>query len=172
MNHISHLPSLPLSERPMLPDVAAVYLAIAKDGSVLYIGRARRLNARWQRHHRYKQLKAIDGVRLAWVVVDDEDELSAIELDYIQRYNPAINSSRIPADQNRMKVLPLYFPAALAAKMESIALRISVKRGRRVSFAELAREACEAALDKFEADHPDIFEKDWIALAREQKEAA
>lgn len=92
------LPSLPLAQRAALPDAPAIYFALAEDGAVLYIGKARRLVARWKStmHHRYTELAALPSVRLAWLVVSDESLLSGIEQACIEYFNPPLNSTLRP----------------------------------------------------------------------------
>jgi hypothetical protein len=43
------LPSFPLAERKQLPDCAAIYFAIDANNRVLYVGKAKKLVARWKK---------------------------------------------------------------------------------------------------------------------------
>lgn len=91
------LPSLLLSERAGLPDAPAIYFALDTSGTVLYIGKARRLSERWKGtiHHRYSQLAATSGVRIAWLSVTDEALLTAVETACIAYFAPPLNSARV-----------------------------------------------------------------------------
>lgn len=87
------LPSLPLTERHKLPNLPAVYFAIAEAGEVLYIGRSKKLVARWAVHHRYVELKTIGNVRIAWLHCSDESLLPEIEGALIKYFIPTLNST-------------------------------------------------------------------------------
>ena len=86
------LPSLPLTEKHKLPNLPAVYFAIAEAGEVLYIGRSKSLAARWAAHHRYVELKTIENVRIAWIHCNDESLLPEIEEALIKYFLPTLNS--------------------------------------------------------------------------------
>lgn len=61
------LPSLPLADRKQLPDYGAVYFVLERD-AVLYIGKTRNLQQRWATHHRWHQLRGLNGdIRVAWM---------------------------------------------------------------------------------------------------------
>lgn len=87
------LPSLPLTERNKLPNLPAVYFAIAEAGEILYIGRSKNLAARWAVHHRYVELKTIGNVRIAWLHCSDELLLPGIEEALIKYFLPTLNST-------------------------------------------------------------------------------
>jgi hypothetical protein len=67
---LSALPWLPLEERSQLPTTPCIYFAIDSQGVVQYIGRSINPQQRWSQHHRYSQLSAIDGVKIAYLSID------------------------------------------------------------------------------------------------------
>ncbi|MEO1558851.1 MAG: GIY-YIG nuclease family protein, partial [Cyanobacteria bacterium J06632_19] len=69
------LPSVTLLEKHKLPQLPAIYFAIAESGEILYIGRSINIANRWLRHHRYSELKEIGNVRIAWLSCSDESLL-------------------------------------------------------------------------------------------------
>ena len=97
------LPSLPLTERHRLPNLPAGYFAIAEAGEVLYIGRSKKLAARWGVHHRYVQLKTIGNVRIAWLHFSDESLLPEIEEALIKYFLPTLNSTPNQHRKSRQK---------------------------------------------------------------------
>ena len=113
------LPSLPLAQRAALPDAPAIYFALAEDGAVLYIGKAKRLVARWKstQHHRYADISAFSGVRLAWLVVNDESLLDEIERACIEYFAPTLNKA---PTHDRFQ---LVIPKELLAEIKEIAER-------------------------------------------------
>lgn len=115
------LPSLPLEHRAALPDVPAVYFAIGCDGVVLYVGKARRLLVRWRgtTHHRYTQLSKVGGVRLAWLPIDDDRMLKAIEALYIARLDPTLNRSKVLREKGQSA--PLRAPHELYEAIKALA---------------------------------------------------
>lgn len=61
------LPAVNLSERSQLPITSCIYFCLSSSNEVLYIGMTEQLKQRWRTHHRYKQLQAIGGVRIAYI---------------------------------------------------------------------------------------------------------
>jgi hypothetical protein len=91
------LPSLPLAERKKLPDCAAIYFAIDANNRVLYVGKAKKLVARWKNHHRLYKLEEIDkecSVRIAWQAWNEED-LDEAERSSIKRFQPLLNNTEV-----------------------------------------------------------------------------
>jgi len=89
------LPSLPLNQRSQLPTDSCIYFALSAEGKVLYIGKSDNLAKRWRQHHRCQQLEAMDGVRLAWLQVEDKESLLSIEAAMIKHFQPSLNIHRI-----------------------------------------------------------------------------
>jgi len=94
---LSTLPNLKLSERQRLPELPAIYFAIARD-QVLYVGLATNLKNRWQNHHRLSQLEAVNKrceVRLFWFGCV-QSQLNDLERQYIEYYCPSLNQTKVP----------------------------------------------------------------------------
>lgn len=87
------LPAVSLANRSQLPAAPGIYFAIDEAGAILYIGRARNLLARWKgtTHHRLKELMATNGVRLAYLTIEDESILATVEVALIARFSPILN---------------------------------------------------------------------------------
>jgi len=90
---LSAMPSLPLDEKGAFPKASAIYFAIAPSGVVQYIGRSRNPKVRWLAHHKFSELSAIDGIRIAFLFAD-EDLLPAIEGALIKWFDPPLNGRR------------------------------------------------------------------------------
>jgi hypothetical protein len=107
------LPNLKLSERQRLPDCSAIYFAIARD-QVLYVGLASNLRNRWQNHHRFPQLDAVNKrceVRLFWLACT-QSELNELERQYIEHYCPVLNQTKVP----ERKIIPSFEMLTLSLK--------------------------------------------------------
>lgn len=92
---VDSLPSVSLEDRKLLPDSPGIYLAIAEDMTVLYVGQSTRVRTRWWQHHRFYELKEIGNVRIAWVTVSDPTLLLGIEKALISHFNPPLNGSPV-----------------------------------------------------------------------------
>lgn len=88
---ISLLPWLPLDAKAAFPRQPAIYFAIDSLGNVQYVGRAINPKTRWGSHHRYDELQAIGGIRIAYLFVDAPDLLPGIEAALIGWFNPPLN---------------------------------------------------------------------------------
>ena len=88
---LKSLPWLPLTEKSAFPKQAAIYFAIDSLGCVQYIGRSVNVRARWGSHHRYSQLDAIGGVKVAYLFVDMPELLPQIETALIAYFQPVLN---------------------------------------------------------------------------------
>jgi hypothetical protein len=88
---IANLPSVPLIDRDQLPATSGLYFALSDDDTIYYIGRSRDMRTRWLRHHRHEQLQDIMGIRLAFIAVDQDHILAALERSLIERFKPVIN---------------------------------------------------------------------------------
>ena len=90
-------PNLKLLERKHLPECSAIYFVIARS-QVLYVGLASNLKQRWQNHHRYKQLEAVNkkaDVTLYWLACP-QPQLQTLERQYIDHYGPTLNQTKLP----------------------------------------------------------------------------
>jgi len=100
LQEFTNFPNLKLLDRQRLPECCGVYFAIARD-QVLYIGLAINLRNRWQNHHRFPQLQAVNKrneVRLFWLTCN-ENQLRDLESQYIEYYCPVLNQTKVPERQ-------------------------------------------------------------------------
>jgi CopG-like RHH_1 or ribbon-helix-helix domain, RHH_5 len=137
------LPSLPLANRSALPPCPAVYFVLEGD-RVLYIGRSVNLQQRWMTHRRYKQLKAISNVRIAWLECNDPNLLPEIEVALIKYFQPSLNGKLIPQSPQDIARIVFHAPDEIKEKLE----RLAAKRLRSVS--NLVRLIVEEEIAKAE----------------------
>lgn len=91
---LSELPAVSLTCRSSLPSMPCIYFAIDSLGAVQYIGKTVNAQQRWTQHHRYKQLKEIGGVRIAYLLIES-DLLTKVESALIAWFKPPLNDSPI-----------------------------------------------------------------------------
>jgi excinuclease UvrABC nuclease subunit len=87
---LESLPTLLLTQRRLLPMRPGIYLAISKEGSILYIGQSRNLHNRWIYHDLHQQLIALGCTVLRWYECPIE-QMNALETQLIQHYQPLLN---------------------------------------------------------------------------------
>ena len=85
------LPFVPMAERKRLPRLAAIYFVLNAQGTVLYVGQSINLAMRWAAHHRTTKLIEHQATRIAWLVMDDETLLNAVESACIAYFAPLCN---------------------------------------------------------------------------------
>lgn len=103
---LMNLPSVPLEMKFQLPQTAGIYFAIDSSNKVQYIGKAKNLRKRWTNHNKFWEIKILNGVRLAWLEISEESQLSLSEKELIKYFNPPLN--RIKIDPGRTaKVIEL-----------------------------------------------------------------
>ena len=91
---IASLPWLPLEMKADFPRQPSIYFAIDSQNHVQYIGGTDNTRKRWKSHHRYQELNAIGGIRIAFLFLDEpEAVLIEAETALITRLNPPINKS-------------------------------------------------------------------------------
>jgi len=89
--NFSALPWVPLDATAGFPSQPGIYFAIDSTGTIQYIGRSGDVRGRWKRHHRYEDLAAIGGVKIAYLFVDTPELLPAIEEALIAWFRPLLN---------------------------------------------------------------------------------
>jgi DNA-binding XRE family transcriptional regulator len=89
--NVSKLPSLPIEWRKAFPVCPGIYFVIDSGEEVLYVGRAKNIQARWGGHHKLKELALLSGVRLAWLEITDLKLLDGIEKALIEWFKPPLN---------------------------------------------------------------------------------
>ena len=90
---LASLPCVELSDRSLLPGVAAIYFAVDDSGVVQYIGKTKNLNRRWIAHHRLRELKSIPGIKISYMMLDT-DMLGQVEDALIFWFKPPLNGVR------------------------------------------------------------------------------
>lgn len=80
--------------RSHLPITPCIYFAIDCQGIIQYIGRSVNPCQRWTQHHRLSQLEVMEGVRIAYLSVDNPDLLPEIERALIEWFAPPLNGYR------------------------------------------------------------------------------
>lgn len=88
---IDNLPSMALASKLQLPKTSCVYMAIDSQGVVQYVGRSTNLLQRWANHHKHDDLTKMEGVRIAYLAVDETDLLPVIEKALIEWFTPPLN---------------------------------------------------------------------------------
>ena len=96
---LNNLPTIKLSAKDRLPNIAGIYFAVDNSERLLYIGKARNINQRWTNHHRYHQLKKINQrnpVFLKWYECENnENILARLESYFIETYHPELNQTKV-----------------------------------------------------------------------------
>ena len=100
------LPFVPFTERKRLPRLAAIYFVLNAKGTVLYVGQSINLALRWAAHHRAAKLSEHQATRIAWLVMDDETLLNAVESACIAYFDPLCNGFRGQRTSTRRAHLP------------------------------------------------------------------
>ncbi|MFN6478211.1 hypothetical protein [Nostoc sp. DedQUE07] len=88
------LPSVSLGNRATLPAVPAVYFCIEADNKILYIDSTLNLNQKWIANSQYSHLAAMSDVRIAWLLVDEPENLEGIKQAMIEYWEPTLNDWR------------------------------------------------------------------------------
>ncbi len=91
----SELSSVDLAEEDFikrLPFGSAIYFILDDQGKPVYIGKAVRLQERWQNHHCLKRAIEQKGVRLTWVEIVPA-YLMTMESLFIMAFRPAWNQN-------------------------------------------------------------------------------
>jgi DNA-binding XRE family transcriptional regulator len=89
---IEELPYVMFDDRKELPSRPSIYLVTDSDQKVLYIGRSVDPAQRWASHHKYEALKNLEGVKIAYLEVD-ESLLYSIEKALIAWFKPPLNEA-------------------------------------------------------------------------------
>ncbi len=96
------LPNLQLKHARSLPHIPAAYIVTgflvpddAPDDFIpkceyLYVGQARNINSRWERHHRIIDFLWYEEVKIHWVETEIR-HLISLERSLIRKYQPKLN---------------------------------------------------------------------------------
>jgi uncharacterized cysteine cluster protein YcgN (CxxCxxCC family) len=90
MINFNSLPRVLFSKLYDLPKVSGIYLALASDDDVLYIGQAKNINKRWESHHRKSDLEKFNCTQIAWFPIQEEF-LNIAERDALLQLRPLLN---------------------------------------------------------------------------------
>lgn len=134
---LASLPWLPLEARSSFPRQPVIYFAIDSQGAIQYIGRSVDLRVRWTTHHRYEELAAIGGVRIAYLFVEASSLLPEIELALIEWFQPALNGRLVVTKKPRVS---LYIEDSVKQDLERLA------KLRKRSLNNLVELLCEEAI--------------------------
>jgi hypothetical protein len=93
---ILSLPSLPVSNRKDLPNVAAIYLIATLDDKILYIGETEHLVIRLSNHSKLKLEASHPNLKIIWLECSDLSLLKKTEKALIDRFNPPYNRNNSP----------------------------------------------------------------------------
>lgn len=91
------LPYVVMSELSYLPACSGIYFTIEESGRVVYIGQSVNIRRRWRAHHvqdalsNLSDLSSARRVRIAWLEVNNIQELNLLELTLIRRFKPCLN---------------------------------------------------------------------------------
>ncbi|WP_206755405.1 GIY-YIG nuclease family protein [Coleofasciculus sp. FACHB-SPT36] len=92
--------------KSQLPQTSGIYFAIDSSNKVQYIGKTKNLRKRWSNHNKFWEIKTFDVIRLAWLEIIEDPQLSLTEKELIKYFDPPLN--RIKIDPGRTaKVIEL-----------------------------------------------------------------
>jgi hypothetical protein len=94
MIDIDSLPWMPLEATSGFPENPCIYFAVDVHGVIQYIGRSGNVRGRWKNHHRYQDLAAIGGIKIACMFVDRAQDLPQKEAELIRKFKPRLNNLR------------------------------------------------------------------------------
>ncbi len=115
MISLDSLPRVLFSELYDLPKVSGIYLALASDNDVLYIGQAKNINKRWESHHRKSDLERFNCTQVAWLP-SQEEVLNITERDALLQFRPLLNGvSMWDAPSSKRSTVASELDAELAA---------------------------------------------------------
>lgn len=148
---LSILPSLPLDQRSALPNIPAVYFAVDASRAILYIGKAIGLKARWCNggHTQLRRLRLIDGVRIIWLSIENEQHLHAVERACIAHFRPAYNIRCMPKERTRKPQTILSLSTLTIKQIDRLMMVERKQTGNRVTRSSYLTGLIEAAYNQF-----------------------
>lgn len=90
VSEILLLPSLPLSDKRLLPQVSGVYFVLDVNDVILYIGQSGNVRSRWTAHDQLNALREAVRPRIHWCECEAGERIEA-EDGCIYRFRPALN---------------------------------------------------------------------------------
>lgn len=163
---LSTLPWVSLKNKKQLPSCAGVYV-VSSDQQVLYIGCSDNLLLRWVSHHRHKEVKPYNNVKISWLALDKTFSLLTMERLLINKFQPILNGKSTKeltntlAQQSVFKAIPnlslatnregivhfsLDLPMSIHRRLEAISALTGWKK------AQMGRMALENLLTEFESN--------------------
>ena len=92
------LPSVPFSQRKLLPPVRCVYLVL-RQAKVVYVDQAADIHNRWRSHILIPKLRDVPDVQIAWKSVEHVP-LEPIEKSLIEKFQPLFNTHHVTQPKN------------------------------------------------------------------------
>lgn len=118
---IATLPSLPLTDRALLPECQCAYV-VMEGKTVLYAGQTRNLRQRWGNHHLVKHLERHHNVSIAWVTFATRFECEFYERSAIELFRPRYNKTLVPREPTH-KTISALVPMHIYRVLDSLASR-------------------------------------------------
>jgi hypothetical protein len=141
------LPSVPFSERKLLPPVRGIYLVL-RQAKVIYVGLAVDIHEYWRSHILIPKLQTLPDIRIAWKPVE-ELPLEPIEKSLIEKLQPPFKTKDVTQPKNPSGWLEQYTKTK------------ELKDGRQVTYPQVERR---------DQDNPDHWY--WIYRWEEKSEKA
>ena len=146
LSDIVEFNGLNLSQKSLLPKIAAIYFVVQVpinylESSLLYIGRARNLYQRWQNHQKHKILSLMNGVMIFYIEVDVSLH-QELEWQLIDKFKPLLNESNPQPNSTKDFSAPrtIRFSKELDKQIATTAIE------RNISFSALVNEFCRDRL--------------------------
>jgi GIY-YIG catalytic domain len=146
---VALLPSIPFTQRHLLPECPGIYFAVSEKSTLLYIGQTRNLHDRWIRHHRMQQLIEHECIFIKWYICS-LDQLHTLEAQFIRQFQPLLNVVSVPLpatykakvslDNRHMKRTTIVLSDPQYDAMHTLAKK------RDLPFSELVRRAIDVYL--------------------------
>lgn len=92
------LPSVPFSERKLLPPVRGIYLVL-RQAKLIYVGQTADIHERWRSHILTPKLRTVPDIRIAWKQVLHLP-LEPIEKSLIEKFQPLFNTKHVTQPKN------------------------------------------------------------------------
>jgi hypothetical protein len=119
---VKSLPSVPLGNKQKLPLQSGIYFAIDSNDTIQYIGMSKNIRFRWEQHHKLKELKQMQGIRISYLIMEDFALLPQVEQALITWFKPLLNQTLPLHDGNKKasKKEPSsnYFPDLIRSRLD------------------------------------------------------
>lgn len=92
------LPSVPFSNRKLLPPVRGIYLVL-RQAKVIYVGQVADIHECWRSHILIPKLQTLPNIRIAWKPLESVP-LKPIEKSLIEKLQPPFNNKHVTQRKN------------------------------------------------------------------------